>query len=235
MENKPKILLVEDDENLGSALLEYLQVKGYDISHAKDGEQAYELFIESKFDLCLLDVMIPKLDGFSLADKIRKIDLDTPLIFLTAKSLGEDKLKGFDVGGDDYITKPFSADELLVRIKAILKRTYNPDEIMDGENEFKIGTFVFKSEEQKLIRQDGHEFKLTSKESALLRMLAVRKNQILDRSQALVKIWMKDDYFNARSMDVYITKLRKFLSTDENLKIINVHGKGFKLVELKGN
>ena len=173
------------------------------------------------------------MDGFTLAKEIRKTNTDVPIIFLTAKSMKEDTLQGFEIGADDYVTKPFSMEELLMRIKAVLRRTFNPDEAREQQNEFQIGRFTFLFDAQKLIRDDHEEQRLTSKEAALLKMLAARKNKVLDRSEALTKIWLRDDYFNSRSMDVYITKLRKFLKADENLRIVNVHGQGFKLVELK--
>jgi len=207
--NKIKVLLAEDDLNLGQILNEYLNVKGYETELCRNGELAFQAFKRSSFDLCIFDVMMPKMDGFTLAEKIRKADTEIPIIFLTAKSLKEDAIKGFNIGADDYISKPFSMEELLLRIKAILRRTHKPEE----------------EEEQKL----------TSKEAALLRMLSLHKNQVLDRSKALKKIWQDDNYFNSRSMDVYITKLRKFLKEDENLQILNVHGQGFKLIELEGN
>ncbi len=229
----PKILLVEDDPNLGQILKEYLQVKGYDTSLCEDGEAGYKEYQANPYDLCIFDVMMPKIDGFSLAEKIRKANSEIPIIFLTAKSMKEDTIQGFKIGGDDYMTKPFSMEELLHRIKAILRRSTRKEDALDLQTEFKIGRFIFKSDVQKLIRDDAEEQRLTSKESALLRELCVYKNQIMDRSEALKKIWLDDNYFNSRSMDVYITKLRKFLKSDENLQIINVHGQGFKLIELK--
>jgi DNA-binding response OmpR family regulator len=235
MDKKARILLVEDDPNLGQILKEYLEVKGFEATLAPDGEAGLEVFNkDQKFDLCIFDVMMPKMDGFTLAEKVRESDVDTPIIFLTAKAMKEDTVQGFKVGADDYVLKPFSMEELMLRIKAILRRTQNSDEAREElQNEFKLGRFVFRFDAQKLIRDDGHEQRLTSKEAALLKMLAARKNRILERSDALTKIWLRDDYFNSRSMDVYITKLRKFLKSDENLKIVNVHGQGFKLVELK--
>lgn len=229
--NKTKILLVEDDLNLGQILNEYLNVKGYETTLCRDGEQGFTAFKRENYDLCIFDVMMPKVDGFTLADKVRKTNTEVPIIFLTAKSLKEDAIKGFNVGADDYVTKPFSMEELLLRIKAILRRTNKTEEEDNLQTKFEIGKFSFDFSSQKLIIGDSEQ-KLTSKESALLRMLCLHKNQVLDRSKALKKIWFDDNYFNSRSMDVYITKLRKFLKADENLQIINVHGQGFKLIEL---
>ncbi len=230
--DKPKILLVEDDTNLGQILKEYLDVKGYDTTLARDGEAGLKAFPRDEYAICILDVMMPKVDGFTLATEIRKMDTDIPIIFVTAKSMKEDTIQGFTVGGDDYITKPFSMEELLLRIKAILKRTFKSPE--EDQSRFSIGEYMFDSDAQTLTHSgNGENHKLTSKESALLKLLCLRKNQMLDRSVALKKIWFDDNYFNSRSMDVYITKLRKYLKSDENIQIINVHGQGFKLVELK--
>ena len=231
--SKIKILLAEDDLNLGQILNEYLNVKGYETELCRNGESAYQTFKKSTFDLCIFDVMMPKLDGFSLAEKVRKADTEIPIMFLTAKSLKEDAIKGFNIGADDYISKPFSMEELLLRIKAILRRTHKPEEEENQQMKFEVGEFYFDFASQKLTH-NGKEQKLTSKEAALLRMLCLHKNQVLDRSKALKKIWQDDNYFNSRSMDVYITKLRKFLKADENLQILNVHGQGFKLIELDG-
>lgn len=230
---KSKILLVEDDPNLGQILREYLEVKGYDASLATDGEQGFAAYQAKMYDLCIFDVMMPKMDGFSLAEKIREKDQTTPIVFLTAKSLKEDTIQGFKVGADDYIAKPFSMEELLLRIQAVLRRSVRSEEQTYEPVRFQIGRFLFDFDAQKLTLDDGSEQKLTSKEAALLRMLCSSKNQVMDRSEALNKIWLDDNYFNSRSMDVYITKLRKFLKADENIKILNVHGQGFKLVELK--
>jgi len=229
--NKIKVLLAEDDLNLGQILNEYLNVKGYDTELCRNGELAFQAFKRSTFDLCIFDVMMPKMDGFTLAEKIRKADTDVPIIFLTAKSLKEDAIKGFNIGADDYISKPFSMEELLLRIKAILRRTHRPEEEDNQQTKFDIGQFHFDFATQ-ILSKDAKEQKLTSKEAALLRMLCLHKNQVLDRSKALKKIWQDDNYFNSRSMDVYITKLRKFLKEDENLQILNVHGQGFKLIEM---
>ncbi len=228
--NKVRILLVEDDTNLGQILQEYLEVKGFDTTLCRDGLEAWQTFQQDVFDFCILDVMMPKMDGFSLAEKIRRKDQEIPFIFLTAKSLKEDTITGLKIGADDYLTKPFRMEELLLRIQAILRRIGTPE---DGitQTQFSIGQYSFDFDRQKL-EHAGGEQKLTSKEAELLRMLCAHKNRVMDRSLALKKIWRDDSYFNARSMDVYITKLRKYLKGDENVQIVNVHGKGFKLVEL---
>ncbi len=229
--NKIRILLAEDDLNLGQILNEYLNVKGYETELCRNGELAFQAFKRNTFDLCIFDVMMPKMDGFTLAEKVRKADADIPIIFLTAKSLKEDAIKGFNLGADDYISKPFSMEELLLRIKAILRRTLKPEDEDNQQTKFDIGRFHFDFASQ-ILSIGGKEQKLTSKEAALLRMLCLHKNQVLDRSKALKKIWQDDNYFNSRSMDVYITKLRKFLKEDESLQILNVHGQGFKLIEM---
>jgi DNA-binding response OmpR family regulator len=229
---KTKILLVEDDPNLGQLLKEYLEIKGFETTLCRDGEEGWRTFDKFYFDFCIFDVMLPKLDGFGLAEKVRAKDKLIPILFLTAKSLKEDTIHGLQIGADDYMTKPFRMEELLLRMQAILRRAtrFEPEE---GDNTpIQLGKFSFDFHTQKLIL-NNQEQKLTSKEAELLKMLCLQKNQILDRSQTLKKIWGDDSYFNSRSMDVYITKLRKFLKADENLQIINVHGQGFKLIELK--
>lgn len=223
----PKILLAEDDSNLGTLLTDYLEAKKYEVIHITDGRKALETFSKETFDLCLLDIMLPAIDGISLAKKIRKIERDIPVIFLTAKSLEKDKIEGFSAGADDYITKPFSMEELLYRIEAILRRTksYKKDEA----DEYKFGEFTFHPLTQILeTGKDSH--KLTTKESELLKLLCKNKNEVLERDYALRTIWVDDNYFNARSMDVYITKLRKYLKADPSVSILNVHGKGYKLL-----
>ncbi len=228
--NVIQLLLVEDDLNLGQLLKEYLEVKGFTVTLCRNGEQGLLAFKEKEIDFCIFDVMLPKMDGFTLAEKIRKEDTKIPIIFLTAKSLKEDTIKGLQIGADDYMTKPFRMEELLLRIQAVLRRTqaqpYNPT----TEEQQQIGRFVFEYPQRKLIL-NGHVQKLTSKEAELLFLLCQYRNQVLDRSLALRKIWREDTYFNARSMDVYVTKLRKYLKEDEHLQIINVHGQGFKLIE----
>lgn len=231
MKEEIKILLVEDDNNLGQLLQEYLQIKGYPTVLRRDGEAGLDAYESDTFDLCILDVMLPKMDGFSLAEKIRGQNKKVPIIFLTAKSMKEDAIKGFKVGADDYIHKPFSMEELLLRIGAIMRRVGQQDDVQEEKEYFEVGSFSFDYGTQKLQRE-GESKKLTSKEADLLKMLCEHKNQTLDRSKALKKIWLDDNYFNARSMDVYITKLRKYLKSDESIQIVNVHGQGFKLIEL---
>ena len=226
-EERMSILLCEDDENLGMLLREYLQAKGYNTELCPDGEAGYKAFTQNKFDLCVLDVMMPRKDGFSLARDIRQINEDTPIIFLTAKTLKEDILEGFRLGAEDYLTKPFSMEELTFRIEAILRRVRgkkNRNRVI-----YKIGSFTFDTQKQLLTRGD-EQTKLTTKESELLNLLCAHANEILQRDYALKTIWIDDNYFNARSMDVYITKLRKHLKADENVEIINIHGKGYKLI-----
>lgn len=227
MENA-KILLVEDDPNLGTILNEYLQAKSFDSHLRKDGKEGFDEFMQNDYDMCILDVMMPIKDGFTLAKEIRRVNHEIPIIFLTAKSLKEDKIEGFKIGADDYLTKPFSMEELLLRVKAILKRTRMITKEKQKE-EFEFGDFKLNSKRQVLVH-NNEEQKLTSKENELLRLLCVHLNDVLDRSYALKKIWGDDSYFNSRSMDVYITKLRKYLKKDERVQLINVHGKGFKLI-----
>jgi len=227
MEDKVKILLCEDDENLGMLLREYLQAKGFNTDLFPDGEAGYKAFLKDKYDLCVLDVMMPVRDGFSLAKDIRHVDAEVPIIFLTARSLKEDILEGFRTGADDYLTKPFSMEELLFRIEAILRRVRGKKD--KEPTVFDIGQFVFDSQKQTLTIR-GEITKLTTKESELLQLLVVHSNDILERNYALKTIWIDDNYFNARSMDVYITKLRKHLKDDPNVEIINIHGKGYKLI-----
>ena len=226
-EVKARILLAEDDENLGSLLQEYLQAKDYETDWVMDGEKAFHLFEKKQFDLCLLDVMMPVKDGFTLASEIHMVDSEMPVIFLTAKSMKEDILEGFTRGADDYITKPFSMEELIFRIEAILRRTRGT---IESRNDVQsIGKYEFDPKKQTLKFAD-HTQNLTTKETDLLKLLCNNKNRILERNFALKAIWSDDNYFNARSMDVYITKLRKYLKEDNSVQIINVHGKGYKLV-----
>jgi DNA-binding response OmpR family regulator len=229
MENKTKVLLAEDDKNLGNILKTYLEAKGFPTVLCANGKEALESFKRSEFDFCILDIMMPVMDGFTLAKEIRKIDKDIPFLFLTAKAMQEDKILGFEVGADDYLTKPFSMEELLLRIKAILRRSADINKT-DKENPFYyFGKYQFDFNRQMLIFGSNQQ-KLTSKEAELLRLLCENVNNVLDRSVALNRIWYDDSYFNARSMDVYITKLRKYLKDDPEVELINVHGVGFKLV-----
>lgn len=226
---KQRILLVEDDENLGNILKEYLELKDFDITHCANGEAGKRAFENHSFDLCLLDVMLPKMDGFSLGKFIREKNQEIPIIFLTAKSQKEDRLEGLTIGADDYVTKPFSIEELLLRIKAILKRTHAhlvPDQF---QNEYKVGLYSFDTE-QRTLHFNGDDRQLTHKESELLKLLCNSQGMVVRRSDALKKIWGDDNYFNGRSMDVFVTRLRKYLKDDESVEIINVHGMGFKLL-----
>ena len=226
---KLRLLLVEDDENLGTLLREYLMVKSYEVDWFVNGEKAYKSFVKGHYDLCILDIMMPVKDGFTLAREIRMVNREVPIIFLTAKSMKEDVIEGFKAGADDYITKPFSMEELIFRVEAVLRRTRK-----DGEgtvlNEYRIGNYMFYPTTQ-LLKLGENEQKLTTKEADLLKLLCANKNSVLDRNFALKAIWIDDNYFNARSMDVYVAKLRKYLKEDPRVQIINVHGKGFKLVE----
>lgn len=226
---KTKILLVEDDESLGPLLLEYLEAKGFEAKLATDGKKGADTFFKGSFDLLLLDVMMPVKDGLTLAKEIRVVDKNIPIIFLTAKSMKEDTMEGFNAGADDYMTKPFSMEELLARVTAVLRRTNKVRSTESDEVNFKVGSYQFNSEKQ-VLQHGGTEQKLTTKESQLLRLLCVHKNDVLDRNFALKTIWHDDNYFNGRSMDVYIAKLRKYLKEDNKVEIINIHGKGFKLL-----
>jgi two-component system OmpR family response regulator len=225
---KIKILLAEDDENLGSLLREYLIAKKYDTDWYPNGEVAYKNFVKRHYDLCVLDIMMPVKDGYTLAKEIRLTNAEIPIIFLTAKSQKEDILEGFKSGCDDYISKPFSMEELIYRIEAILRRT-NKSGKFNSQQEFAIGEYLFDTEKQTL-KIGNLVHKLTTKETELLRLLCINKNSVLERNFALKAIWIDDNYFNARSMDVYIAKLRKYLKDDSSVEIINIHGKGFKLL-----
>ncbi|MBP3228776.1 MAG: response regulator transcription factor [Bacteroidaceae bacterium] len=221
------ILLCEDDENLGMLLREYLQAKGYETTLCPDGEAGYRTFTSTHFDICVLDVMMPKKDGFALAKDIRLQDRDVPIIFLTAKTLKEDIVEGFNIGADDYLTKPFSMEELTLRIEAVLRRVKRRRN--EDQDQYVIGSFTFDTKKQILYHGD-EQTKLTTKESELLTLLCAHEGEVLQRDYALKSIWIDDNYFNARSMDVYITKLRKHLKPDPSVEIINIHGKGYKLV-----
>jgi DNA-binding response OmpR family regulator len=221
------ILLCEDDENLGMLLREYLEAKGFKADLCIDGEEGYNAFCENNYDLCILDVMMPKMDGFTLASKIREMNAEVPFIFLTAKTLIEDVREGFEIGADDYITKPFRMDVVVLRIEAILRRVRgkkNSNEVIRH-----IGEYIFDTQKQMLIFGEEQR-KLTTKEAELLTLLSNKSNELLPRDYALKTIWIDDNYFNARSMDVYITKLRKHLKDDPQIEIINIHGKGYKLI-----
>tara|TARA_Y100000589_G_scaffold17227_2_gene14223 strand:- start:9022 stop:9726 length:705 start_codon:yes stop_codon:yes gene_type:complete len=230
MSNKTNILLVEDDPNLGSLLQEYIIAKGYNCQLETDGDKGLKAFLKGSYDLCALDVMMPIKDGFTLAKEIRNTNKQIPIIFLTAKSLKEDKIEGFQSGADDYLTKPFSMEELLLRIKAILRRTQGKSVTQTELKHFELGELNFDYDRRILKDNVNNEQKLTSKEADLLKLLCENRNDVLERSVALNKIWKDDSYFNARSMDVYITKLRKYLKADPKLEIVNMHGRGFKLL-----
>ena len=227
MEEKIKMLLCEDDENLGMLLREYLEAKGYTTTLCPDGEAGFREFSKNKFDIAVLDVMMPKKDGFTLAQEIRQSNADLPIIFLTAKTLKEDILEGFKLGADDSITKPFSMEELVFRVEAILRRVRGKKN--KESTLYHIGRFTFDTQKQ-LLTIDDKQTKLTTKENELLSLLCSHANDILQRDFALKTIWIDDNYFNARSMDVYITKLRKHLKEDPQIEIINIHGKGYKLI-----
>ncbi len=227
MDDKLRILLCEDDENLGMLLREYLQAKGYETDLFPDGDQGYKAFLRSKYDICVFDVMMPIKDGFTLAQEVRAANAEIPIIFLTAKTLKEDILEGFKIGADDYITKPFSMEELTLRIEAILRRVRGKKS--KECTVYQIGKFTFDTQKQ-ILTFEGVPTKLTTKESELLSLLCAHANEILQRDFALKTIWIDDNYFNARSMDVYITKLRKHLKPDPAIEIINIHGKGYKLI-----
>lgn len=226
MNKNYKILLVEDDPNLGILTKEFLEVKGYEVVLAQDGKEGWEQYHDNEYDLLILDIMLPKKDGFSLAKDIRKENDNVPLIFLTAKSLQTDKIEGFKVGADDYITKPFSMEELLLRIARILKRTSSGKKAEQVTN---IGKYRYNNIKRTL--EIGKSIiKLTSKENQLLYLLISNRGEVLHRSEALIKVWKSDNYFNARSMDVYISKLRNHLNKDNSIEIINIHGEGFKII-----
>lgn len=230
MENNRKILLVEDDPNFGSILKDYLLLNDFDVTLAKNGLEGFEKFKRDTYDLCILDVMMPYKDGYTLAKEIREKNKDVPIIFLTAKSMKEDVLKGYKVGADDYLNKPFDSEVLLMKIKAFMQRTN-----VDAKNElarfeFNIGDFFLNSKLRFLSYKGGEPVKLSPKENELLKMLAVYENDLMPRELALTKIWRDDNYFTSRSMDVYIAKLRKYLKDDENVEILNIHGEGFRLV-----
>jgi len=226
---KFKILFVEDDPNLSEVVKDFLTLSGYDIKLCRDGEEAVLLFRKLKFDICIFDVMLPKMDGFSLAENIRGINREVPIIFLTAKNLKEDRIKGFVVGCDDYITKPFSSEELILRIEAIMKRCINKERLGDDEKPiiFKFAGLTFDYTNMLLKHKSGDR-KLTKKECELLKFFNEHRNRIVTREETLMSVWGTDSYFIGRSMDVFVTKLRKYLKIDPKVRIANIHGIGFK-------
>jgi two-component system, OmpR family, response regulator len=226
--NKIRILLAEDDSNLGILLKNYLTAKDFETALYVNGVQALDAFRNNSFDLCVLDIMMPEMDGLALAREIRLASPEMPVIFLTAKNQQEDILEGFRSGADDYITKPFSMEELIFRIEAILRRTSGVT-TAKKEDSYSIGNYNFDALKQ-ILRFKDQQIKLTTKESELLELLCRNENLILERNFALKTIWIDDNYFNARSMDVYISRLRKYLSKDPAVKIVNVHGRGYKLI-----
>jgi len=226
MSEKVKILLAEDDANLGTLLANYLKAKSFDVTLCVNGEIAISRFKDAVYDFVILDVMMPVKDGFTVAKEIRAVDKEIPILFLTAKSMKEDKLAGFEVGADDYLTKPFAMEELLARINAILKRSYKEGK---KETAFEVGDITYDYLTQ-LVKSNDFEKKLTTKENELFYLLIKNQGEVLDRNEALKHVWGDDNYFNGRSMDVYITKLRKYLSDSKNVEIVNVHGKGFRLL-----
>lgn len=230
MNNKEKlsILLVEDDENLGMVIKDVLDMEDYLVSWQKDGNSAIQDFMKNHYHLCIFDVMLPKKDGFTLAVEARKLNPKIPIIFLTAKSMKEDRIKGFQSGADDYITKPFSTEEFLLRVKAVLKRCYN-DISGDGKNVFEIGKYKFNYDQLTLTIESDNK-SLTQREADILKLLCINRNEILTREMILKIIWGNDDYFSGRSMDVFIARLRKYLSGDPTISIVNIHGVGFKMM-----
>jgi DNA-binding response OmpR family regulator len=225
---KTKILLVEDDPNFGSVLKNYLELNDYEVTLCQDGVAGYDTFVKGNFDLCILDVMMPRKDGFTLASEIRQKSEHVPIIFLTAKTMKEDMLAGFKAGGDDYVTKPFDSEVLLYKIKAVLRRS-NDHGFDSSQKEFNIGKFHF-NYDHRIISKGGKEQRLSPKEADLLKLLCLYKNELLPRQKALKDIWGDDNYFTARSMDVFVTKLRKYLKDDSNIDIMNIHGKGFRMI-----
>jgi len=236
MSSKPEnnqILLVEDDQNFGDVLKSYLEMHDFEVTLATDGVQGFESYRKGKFDLCIFDVMMPRKDGFTLAKEIRDQDKAMPIIFLTAKNLKEDVLQGFKIGADDYISKPFNSEELLLRIQAILRRSKKEPDPKEEIKEFQIGKYEFNYPLRILTFGDGatqQKEKLSPKEAHLLRLFCIHMNDVLTRNEALTKIWGEDNYFTARSMDVFVTKLRKYLKNDPNIEIVNIHGNGFRLI-----
>jgi len=231
MKSNNKILIVEDDPNFGSILRDYLNLNDYKVTLAKNGIEGFEKFKSNKFDLCILDIMMPYKDGFTLAKEIREKNENIPIFFLTARSLKEDVLKGFKIGADDYLTKPFDSEVLLAKIKNILNRKTYTNSMNENslKFEYKFGEFNFNSKIRELKYKSNSPIKLSPKENKLLELLVLNINDLLPRDMALNKIWRDETYFTSRSMDVYIAKLRKYLSLDSNIEIINIHGEGFRL------
>lgn len=230
METNKRILLVEDDPNFGAILKDYLALNDFDVTLAKNGMEGLEKFKKDNYDLCILDVMMPYKDGYTLAKEIREKNKEVPIIFLTAKTMKEDVLKGYKVGADDYLNKPFDSEVLLVKIRAIIQRkAQEATKVDNAKFEFKIGEFHLNSKLRFLTYKNEEPIKLSPKENELLKMLALHENDLMPRELALTKIWRDDNYFTSRSMDVYIAKLRKYLKADENVEIINIHGEGFRL------
>ncbi len=226
--SKIKVLLVEDDKNLGTLLADYLNAKGYETTLATDGEKGWEAFKKGDYNFLILDVMMPVKDGFTLAKEIRRVDKNIPILFLTAKSMKEDAIEGFKAGADDYITKPFNMEELLLRMQAIIRRTHAEETAKD---EFYFGKWYFNYPQHILENKTtGEKHKLTTKEADLLRLFLINKNKIVERSEALIKIWGDDSYFNSRSMDVYLSKIRKYFKEDPDVSLVTEHGKGFRLI-----
>lgn len=228
MEDKKRILLVEDDPSFGSVLKDYLMMNDYQVTHAIDGVDGWEKYNEQEYDICVLDVMMPKKDGFTLAQEIKEVNASMPIIFLTAKNLRDDVLQGYKLGADDYITKPFDSEVLLYKLKAIIQRN-SPNEEATDKDEYEVSKFKFNAKLRQLYIADKVH-KLSPKESELLRMLCNHVNDLMPRDIALKKIWHQDNYFTSRSMDVYIAKLRKLLKDDDNVEIVNIHGEGFRLL-----
>lgn len=233
--NNKRILLVEDDPNFGTVLRDYLVMSGFDVSLAKNGMEGFEKFRKDPYDLCILDVMMPYKDGFTLAREIREKNEKIPIIFLTARTMREDVIKGYKSGADDYLNKPFDSEILLMKIRSMLQRK-NTDTVAESKrNEFEIGDFFFNSKLRALKYKDEEPVKLSPKESELLRLLALHENDLMPRDLALAKIWKDDNYFTSRSMDVYIAKLRKYLKKDERVEVLNIHGEGFRLITNREN
>lgn len=227
-EKRAHLLYVEDDESLGFVTMDNLEIQGYKVTHCADGLSALEMAREQRFDLCLLDVMLPEADGFTIAQEIRKYDTQVPILFLTAKSLKEDRIHGLKIGADDYITKPFSIEELILKIEVFLKRSKITGQ-QDEPSSYRVGTFDFDHSNLSLVQEEGEARSLTQREADLLKLFVQNQNEVMKRSFILESIWGEDDYFMGRSLDVFISRLRKYLRPDETLKIENIHGVGFRL------